>query len=239
MAFLTLDVALPLPTRLRDAAVRASDACAGRIDSAFRLGRPYPGLPDDEVCEPHVSLFMLRLHESRVNELLGAVSGVAARSTPVRAQGERWRPNPQGAPELHFRASPGWGVLQEQVVAAVAPLRDGLRERDPAGDSPAELIDRLRRQDPGGSRLAQLERYGYDEIAERFSPHVTVAWPRSRSGDGAPPGPEPSFWQGDLTRIGVYRMAPHGTCVRPFGVFPLSGEKLTPTRVIKTGGAFR
>jgi hypothetical protein len=238
---LTVDVVLLLPDRLRGPAVRAGALMADRLraagrPSAFRLDEPFPGdfpgrSADDGVCEPHVSLFMLRLAEADVAALLAAVRSSTLGLPPIRARGQVWRLNPQGAPELHFEPSPPWAVLQQAVVRAAEPLRRGLRESDPSGASPAAEIERLRADDPHGSRLAQLERYGYDEItdpgAQRFSPHITVAWPTSPGPVGFQGLPTPAAWRAELSRTALYGMAPHGTCVRPLGSFALGEAAVT------------
>jgi hypothetical protein len=232
---LTVDVVLLLPDRLRGPAVRASALLADRLraaahPSAFHLDEPFAGdfagrTEQDGVCEPHVSLFMLRLNERDIGALLTALRAATEGLPPVRARGQVWRHNPQGAPELHFHSSAQWTAVQEAIVRAAEPLRRGLRESDPSGASPADLIERLRIDDPDGAQLAQLDRYGYDEItddaAQRFSPHVTVAWPTSYCRVDLDVVPAPSACRAELSRMAVYGMAPYGTCVRPLGSWAL------------------
>jgi hypothetical protein len=190
---------MSLPGPLHDNALSASALLVERMrahghPSTFQLGRPIAG-PRDGVCEPHVSLFMLRLDGREVAALRAAVAGVAASVPAFRAEGREWRHNSQGAPELHFQQSHEWIAVQRAVVSAVEPLRRGtLRDTDPSGANLAAVVETLRRDDPAGDRLSQLTRYGYDEIsddtASRFHPHVTVAWPRDAfraSLQGSPP----------------------------------------------------
>ncbi|GAB6899019.1 hypothetical protein [Kineosporia succinea] len=231
MAHLTLDVVLLLPPLLRELAVQASDQAGESMESAFRLGHPHPAVPGAGVCEPHVSLFMLRLAEGRVGELMDEVAALATRTAPVPVVGQEWRPNPYGAPELHYRRSARWTALQDDVVASAEPLRDGLRESDPAGARPSRVIERLEREDPTSAQLRQLVRYGYDEIGERFRPHVTVAWPRRPAPGFSGRLPEASRWDGVLDRIAVFGMGPNGTCVRPFGDAALTGPLSTTANV--------
>lgn len=82
--------------------------------------------------------------------------------------------------------------------------------------------------------VAQLARYGYDEVtddtADRFRPHVTLAWPddpKSRVDlGGLPPA---SVYSTVLSEIAVYGMSPYGTCTSEFGAFPLSATIPTPS----------
>lgn len=227
---MTVDVVLGLPEAVRTEAITLSAVLADRMrraghPSRFHLGHPYPGDPSRAGCEPHVSLFMLAVEHADLDELLAAVRSVAAATAPIVASGQEYRPNPQGAPELHYRRSEAWRALQRAVVAATEPLRRGrLREVDPAGESVPALVERLRRDEPHGARLRQLVDHGYDEIGDRFHPHVTLAWPA----DGVAPSlsgvPGPEVFGGVLTDLAVYGMAGSGTCTTRYGGFALTGD---------------
>jgi hypothetical protein len=244
---ITVDIAVDLPDALRERAVALSALLVGRMrqagrPSSFELGRPFPGEADVNMCQPHISLFMLRIDESRTGDILRAVESVAAATRPVFAAGDRYHHNPQGAPELAFHRSTAWRELQRAVVAAAEPLREGrLRDVDPAGEELHSLIAGLRRDDPGGARLRQLLRYGYDEISDgvddRFLPHITFAWPA----EPVPPGgaavdlaglPAPELFTGALTEVAVYRMSPNGTCTHRYG-----GCRLRAPTLVATAGA--
>lgn len=230
MTLVVLDAALRLPPALRDLSIKISADLASRMVSAgsrshFTLGDRVPGTAN-ECYEPHLSLFMLAVTESEVEGVVQAVKLVAAQNPAVAVVGQEYRHNPVGAPELHLVPSLAWSALQAKVVDAVEPLRRGrLRDRDPSGTVLQELVDDLRRTGEDPQRLAQLLRYGYDEItdhsAQRFSPHITFAWPVDghRVGlDGLPPA---SDVVGELTDLAVYQMREHGTCTQLHGVFPL------------------
>ncbi|HEX5496390.1 MAG TPA: hypothetical protein VFX70_17645 [Mycobacteriales bacterium] len=229
MPLVVVDVVLDLPDALRAEATNLSAVLVERMrlaghPSRFQLGRPYPGDPSQDGCEPHVSLFMLSVERAEIDELLTAVRAVAGTVAPIVASGHEYRPNPQGAPELHYHRSDPWHALQHAVVTAAEPLRRGrLREVDPAGEPLAGLVERLRREEPDGDRLRQLLDYGYDEIGDRFRPHVTLAWPA----DGAPPSladlPGPDAFSGVLVDLAVHGMAGNGTCTTRYGGFTLAG----------------
>jgi hypothetical protein len=226
---LTVDIALRLPDSLHEQAIAVSFLLAERMNelghpSVFRLGQPISA--DDGICHPHVSLFMLRLDADEISPLLSAIDALAAGLPAVPAQGQQWRHNPQGAPELHFHQSQDWIALQRNVVGAAEPLRRGrLRATDPAGTRLADLVEQLQQENPDGHRLRQLTRYGYDEIADdqavRFSPHITLAWPKDDFAvplTGLPPAPS---WHGSLGELAVFGMGPNGTCTNLFGSFSL------------------
>ncbi|PPK65578.1 hypothetical protein V5P93_005050 [Actinokineospora auranticolor] len=234
----TVDIVAVLPPELNRAAIDLSGMLTARMreqghPSWFRLGDP---LDTGGPCEPHVSLFMLAVDRAEIPEVVAATQCLAAELPLLAAQGEYYRHNPVGAPELYFRKSREWIDLQRAVVARVEPLRRGrLRETDPAGERITGLI-----ADPGQDRVRrdQLTRYGYDEItdvwdggaADRFNPHVTLAWPIDPDFrvDLAELPPAAEF-AGVLPGLAVYGMSPHGTCTAlfgtaPFGVSPIGGS---------------
>jgi hypothetical protein len=230
---ITVDVALRLPEDLRELSLRLSAMLAKRMSelghrSGFRLGEPFPGATDGGVCEPHVSLFMLRLDRSEIESVLRAVRSVAGGVPAIHAVGAEYRHNPQGAPELYFRKSAGWIALQRAVVAATEPLRRGrLRPHDPAGARLTNVIDSLHRDDPDCAQLRQLLTYGYDEITDdagdRFNPHVTLAWPVDHLRVDLADLPAAADFSGTLTDLAVYGMNSYGTCTEEYGVFRLTG----------------
>lgn len=197
------------------------------IEPAFTLGRPFPGAGPDEVCEPHVSLFMLEVAEADLPDVLAAVGEVAATHAPFAAAGSRIGHNPQGAPELFFEVTAQWRTLQRAVIDRVEPLRRGrLRPVDPAGRSVAALVgagaaadvdvDVDADADADADQVDQLTRYGYDEVhderADRFRPHVTLAWPAARSGVVDTSGLAVDALDHEVCQIAVAGMHPYGTC---------------------------
>ena len=237
MALVTLDVVALLPPGMRGAAVALSDQLAQDMRaqgcrSHFRLGRPFDGV-DAGPCEPHVSIFMLAVDTTEVDEVVRATRRVADAVETLTAGGERYLHNPFGAPEVHFRKNAVWVDLQRMVIDAVEPLRRGrLRETDPAGSRIRSVMDDPR-EDP--ARRRQLARFGYDEVTEtwpsadwsedRFNPHVTLAWPvapefRIRL-TGLPPAHE---FSGSLPGLAVYGMSPFGTCTTLHGLAPFGGS---------------
>jgi hypothetical protein len=226
-----LDVVAILPPELHRSAIELSGQLAGRMRaggtrSHFLLGEQFtPGRGG--VCEPHVSIFMLAVPHDRIDDVVRATREVAAGIPALAAEGEEYRHNPVGAPELYFRRTEEWLALQRAVIAEVEPLRDGrLRDVDPAGDRIRDLVADPA-QDP--LRRDQLTRFGYDEVGERFNPHVTMAWPDNREFrvdlTGLPPAGE---FSGLLAELAVYGMSPFGTCTTDYGTAPLGKRADTP-----------
>ncbi|MGH3827334.1 MAG: hypothetical protein ACRDQX_09200, partial [Pseudonocardiaceae bacterium] len=212
---------------------------AGGSASHFQLGKQFPGAGGEhgaggELCEPHVSLFMLAVDEVEVNEVVHVVERLAKTLPALDAKGMEYRHNPYGAVEVYFVKSRAWRALQHAVIRSVEPLRRGrLREVDPSGTRIRDLLDNTSRQD---SRRQQLLRYGYDEVddeenggIDRFNPHVTLAWPRDHDCRVALGGlPAPRSFSGPLTELAVFGMSAYGTCTKNYGVFALgetAGQK--------------
>jgi hypothetical protein len=226
-----LDVVLLPPDPVRARALAAGRRLAERMahdrnPSYFRLGEPFPGRPAADLCEPHISLFMLTVDETEVPDVAAAVGGVAAVARPLSAEGFAYDHNPYGAPEVYYRPSSAWTTLQRAVVAAVEPLRRGrLRELDPAGEKLRDVVSDQSPPDP--DRVRQLRAYGYDEVADeigdRFKPHVTLAWPARPHPHVTLAGLAPaSAFSCTFDRLALYGMSPWGTCTRAYGAFGLA-----------------
>jgi hypothetical protein len=236
---LDLDVVLVMPESLRTQAIACSELVsekmrAGGTASHFQLGKPFSGEGAGEgagegggCCEPHVSLFMLAVHEVEVNEVIYVVERLAKTLPAFDAEGAEYRHNPHGAVEIYFTKSGEWHALQRAVIMSVEPLRRGrLREMDPSGARIRDLVNNTSLED---SRRQQLLRYGYDEVADevngghdRFNPHVTLAWPRDPDYRVAFDGlPAPRSFSGPLTELAVFGMSAYGTCTENYGVFSL------------------
>lgn len=216
----TIDVITLLPGPARERALELGRSICDRmvaagIEPAFTLGSPYPGADRRAVCEPHVSLFMLEVDVADLPDVAAAVADVAGSQAWFAATGAHVGHNPQGAPELFFKVTPEWRELQRAVIDRVEPLRRGrLRPTDPAGHSVAELI----RTSEDAEQVRQLSRYGYDEVhdgdgdADRFRPHVTLAWPAARRHAVDLSDLPIDALDHIVSEVAVATMHPYGTC---------------------------
>lgn len=238
MGLVTIDVALVLPDEARKAALSVSarlvEHMNGRgLPSHFQLGQPFPGTESAGVCEPHVSLFMLNADETEIPKIMSLVRAIARARPAIDAEGEEYRHNAEGAPELYFKKQPEWAALQRHVVSGVEPLRRSrLRELDPGGHRLADVIERLDRDGSGADRLRQLRAYGYDEIADEhadlFNPHVTLAWPVNAVAVDLVDLPPASVFNGRISELAIFGMSPYGTCTTRYGSYPLGDGTFAP-----------
>jgi hypothetical protein len=233
MPLVVVDVAIPLPETLHTQAVALSGAAADELErrgsgSFFRLGAPHVNHPADGRCEPHVSLYMLEVEQSRIPEMLRVLADIVTDSAPLDAVGAHYSHNAQGALEVFFVMTPQWRRLQCRVIAALEPERCGrLRPSDPSGASLRDVVKRLEREAPGGAQLRQLRAYGYDEVtdeaADRFRPHVTLAWPVDGCRADWSAMPPATSFSGFLDQLAIFQMGPHGTCIHHYGGVRLAG----------------
>jgi hypothetical protein len=183
---------------------------------------------------------MLAVSEGEVSEVTHTVKVLAKNLPALNAEAVEYRHNPYGALEVHFTSSAAWRELQRAVITAVEPLRRGrLRDVDPSGTRISDLIDNTTQDE---SRRQQLLRYGYDEVADesadghdRFSPHVTLAWPCDPGFLVAPEGlPNARVFNGLLTELAVFGMGAYGTCTKNYGTFSLDTARPTPASSVES-----
>lgn len=205
-------VLLPEPA-LRAAAIRVSrqlEAAGGR----FQL--------DEDSHWPHLALFMAQLSDEDPDDAVALcverLRTISARTPSPRLTATRYdQDEPEGFVEVQYEITDPLAQLQKEVIAACAPLRDDLRESDPAGRVLADWIH----QAPAEVR-ENLEHHGYDEAGSLFRPHITF----TRLARGAPLlshddlPPAPSF-SGVFPHLALFHLGPHGTCTRAVAVIDL------------------
>jgi hypothetical protein len=233
MALVTLDVVVLLPKYHRALAVKCSGELADKMMSGgtspqFRLGHPFLGHGHD-VCEPHISLFMMAVEDDEIASVAAALAGLEHTLPSIPAVGAEYRHNKEGAPELFYARCDEFREVQRGVVAVAEPLRKGrLRELDPSGRPLAAVVDDPNPDDP--ARIRQLRKYGFDDISDadddRFNPHVTLCWPANEDSRvplaGLPPVNE---FSSTLSEIGLFSMGPNGTCLTSYGRWSLKPDR--------------
>jgi hypothetical protein len=207
-----LDAVLMPPPRVAERSIQASRALA-ECGTEFVL--------DDTTLFGHVSLYMGAFEPAAVPAAVTAVTRVAAEVAPLPLVAEGYAADPeQGMVEVAYRKSTGIVRLQDLLIAALNPIRSGLRECDPVGRLIASWLPTT-----AGEIRANLDAYGYDEIGGFFRPHITFTRFLDRS---APLDstllPDLLEFSGVFDRLGLYEMGPHGTCTRAVVDLPLTGS---------------
>jgi hypothetical protein len=191
-------VLLP-PREVADRSIRVSEQLAP-------LGRFT--LREDDTAIPHMSLYMSTHDASTVTEVARRLAGIAS-STPVLALlATRHAQMPDGFVEVRYEPIPALVRLQEELLAAINPLRDGLPAETPGGVPFAEAM----RLATGHERVS-FETWGYPECGPGFRPHISFTRlrdPDSRIDlDGLPAAGE---FSGTFSRLALCTMGPNGTC---------------------------
>src|SRR5262249_51828956 len=145
---------------------------------------------------------------------------IAKDTAPVQLAARRYLQDLEhGMIEVAYTTTQPVTRLQERLLAALAPLRRRLRQRDPVGhDLPTWLPTTT------GETRRNLEEYGYDEIGGLFRPHITFT--RFVQRDLVVDLAElPPFGEFDaaFTRLGLFEMGDHGTCTRSLVELELTG----------------
>ncbi|TKK78905.1 hypothetical protein FDA94_36560 [Herbidospora galbida] len=194
---------------VEERSVRLSAWCAEFAPAEFtlRTGELYP----------HISLYMANFESARLGEACEALRLIGERTPEIPLEGGHFAANDQGMFELFYRKTGAVTRLQEDLLAALGPLRTGLRERDPVG----RVLAEHRLVAPPEAR-ANLDRHGYDEIGELFRPHITMTRFRERGlqvpAELLPPAR--SFDEVYRT-LALCVMGEHGTCTEVVEVVEL------------------
>jgi hypothetical protein len=211
------DAVLLPPDEVGARSIRLSEWCAESAPTEFVLRGD---------LHPHVSLFMANFTPEQCSAAVGRLGEIGRRTPEIRLEADRFSGNEQGMFELFYRKTGAITRLQEDVVEALAPLRTGLRHRDPVG----RVLADHRLTAPPAAR-DNLDRYGYDEIGELFLPHITVTRFQRRD-QRVDPGalPAAETFTATYRTLALCVMGEHGTCTAIVDTFDLLGDSVgSPT----------
>lgn len=210
------DVVLLPPPDVTLRSVRLSERCAQLAATEFVLSAA--GL------YPHISLYMANFTSEQVAAATHRLRDISLRTSGIHLEAGHFAGNDQGMFEVFYGKTTAVTALQEAVIAALAPLRTGLRRRDPIGRVLADY--RLTAPPPARDNLDQ---YGYDEIGELFRPHITVTrfQRRDQNVDPVELPPAESF-TATFATLALCVMGEHGTCTDVVETFELGGLGADP-----------
>ena len=158
---------------------------------------------------PHASLYILQLDMSKINEIKERLLSVAEHSSKViltpKEYHQEW-----GYVNVEYDREAIVDQLQMDIVHALNPIRDGLRQND---------IDRL--PEAVGLERENILTYGYRSVGEKFAPHITITRFTNRKDIDLTKLPDLSTMNATFSRIGLFEMGENGTCVRKLAEFSL------------------
>ena len=158
---------------------------------------------------PHASLYMVQLDMSKIDEIKKLLTNVAKNSLKVALTPKEYHQE-WGYIGVEYNREPIVNQLQMDVVHALNPIRDGLRQKD---------IDRL--PEAVGLERENILTYGYRSVGEKFAPHITITRFIDREDIDLTKLPDLSTMSATFSKIGIFEMGENGTCVRKIAEFSL------------------
>ncbi|HEY0010565.1 MAG TPA: DUF1045 domain-containing protein, partial [Candidatus Paceibacterota bacterium] len=153
-------------------------------------------------CVPHLSLYMLQLKADGLAEAVERLSLIAARTPQVTALAGHYHYSHDYL-AIEYAKSDALIAVQEEVISALNPLRNGLRENDT-----------VRLATVRGEERSNILEYGYRSVGSLFKPHLTFTrfmGDQKTILDSLPPK---ETFNGAYDALGIYEMGEHGTCMR-------------------------
>jgi len=158
---------------------------------------------------PHASLYMVQLDMDRIDEIKTLLSKVAANTLRVSLNPNKYHQQ-WGYVDVEYSREPVSDALQMDVVHAINPIRDGLRQKDK--DRLAEAV---------GKERENILTYGYRSVGEMFAPHLTITRFTDRKDIDLTTLPNVSELSATFSKIGIFEMGENGTCIRKIAEFKL------------------
>ena len=156
---------------------------------------------------PHASLYMVQLDMSKIDEINERLSNAAANTSKITLNPKEYHQE-WGYVDIEYERETNSDKLQMDIVRALNPIRDGLRQKD---------IDRL--PEAVGIERENILMYGYRSVGEKFTPHITITRFADRKDIDLTTLPDVSTFKATFSKIGIFEMGENGTCVRKIAEF--------------------
>jgi hypothetical protein len=166
-------------------------------------------LLQDGKCYPHASLYMCQLRTKDLPKVAGLLEAIAHSQKALTLEATGYAQEGRFL-DVSYARTAELDQLQQQVLDAVNPIRDGLRPQDEA-----------RLKTAAGQVLESLQKYGYRGTGIAFRPHVTLTrFKHEQEFDTTLLTPFSEF-TGSFSALGLFEMGDNGTCVRQIAKFAL------------------
>lgn len=157
---------------------------------------------------PHASVYMLKLKIEDLEAVKAQLAKIASDTPALNLKATKYNQS-RGYLDVEYQKPEQLDTLQQHVVAALNPLRSGMRDND---------IARL--PDATGLALENFQNYGWNSIGELYRPHLTLT--RFTDEQTVPANlPELSELSGTFMALGLFEMGSNGTCVRELASWQL------------------
>jgi hypothetical protein len=173
---------------------------------------------------PHLTIYQVAVRAKDLDRMRDALGEVALGARAFALAATEYSANAnEGSFEVRYEAAPRLMQFQDEVLAAVNPLRGNLLlERDPSGRPLGELIKR------SGVIGDNIRGTGFDAVGDpakggTFVPHVTINWLRLGTSlqMNASDWPQLSDLNGHFTALGIFVLGPYGTCAQRLATLEL------------------
>jgi Protein of unknown function (DUF1045) len=183
---------------------RLAELAIGTSQTLASLGTHFTLQKDTYV--PHLSLYMVRISQEQLPQVIACLQHMAARSALVHATATSYNVGKgfgAGYIDPQYEKTAQLTALQAQVLQLVEPLRSG---HLPGHEQ--------KLQNASGVKKQNLETYGYDAIGELFRPHMTLTRFTREIALPVDLLPQVVEFSGTFNAVGLYEMGQHGTCVK-------------------------
>lgn len=143
---------------------------------------------------PHTSLYMVQLDMDKIDEIKKRLSKISANNSAITLTPKEYHQD-RGYVDIEFHRGSFVDSLQMEVVHALNPIRDGLRQKDK---------DRL--EAAVGKERENIETYGYRSVGELFAPHITITRFADAKDINLTELPDVSQFSAEFSKIGIFEM---------------------------------
>lgn len=158
---------------------------------------------------PHVTVYMLQLRSNDLDSVQHLLEGITNGTPKFELEAARYWQAQQFF-DVEYTKTQQVSQLQDEVVAALNPVRDGMCQKDVARMAEAE-----------GQRLENYKLYGWDCIGELYRPHMTITRFTDEQDITKLNLPDVANFSGSFSKLGLFEMGDNGTCVRKIAEFQL------------------
>jgi 2'-5' RNA ligase len=155
---------------------------------------------------PHASLYMCQLAVDDLPKVEQVLQQIAETLQPFELSAVRYSLGQGfavGYVDPEYTVTNELRTAQEAIIAAINPLRAGMRESDIA-----------KMKDATGIKLENLQKYGFPSVGELFRPHMTLTRLKENQPEALAILPDIATFSGRFTRLGLFQMGSNGTCIR-------------------------
>lgn len=186
---------------LADLAIRVSNSV--KSDTAlFTL--------EDGAYYPHISMYMLELKVEVYNGVKSVLEQLSASFSAFNLTANKYDQK-MGFLDAEYKVSTELARLQNNIIGALNPLRNGMREKD-----------KQRMQQADGIKREYFELYGYANVKQLFRPHITLTRFDNDEPYDTTSLPEISKFNGVYDRLAFFESGNNGTCTKLISSYKLS-----------------